>query len=336
MNPLDALNAADPQTAAWRACADAWAAQLGGLTAVAYISDVRQFVAWAGCPPWQINATHARTWASELRDSHSPASTNRKMAALASLYRAAATAGLWTGPNPFEQPGLRCRVALFGRASYPTTDEVRRVLAAIPLDDAQGWRDLGLFYGLWGCARRISEWLNLKWGDIQAGQNGGVYFTYRSKGGRPLRQVIPEDVFAVINRYLDEAHREVLARDDYVFIGLHGDGGSPLSVPYAGRLLCHYGTLAGIEERKLHLHGLRHAGARYRRDHGATSLELQNLLGHKHLTTTEIYVAGVLDEPQDRLAWTIGAVLPPAARRRLYNQRIMQPVSPHQQTTTEV
>jgi hypothetical protein len=100
-----------------------------------------------------------------------------------------------------------------------------------------------------------------------------------------------------------------------------------MSTQHAGRLMRHYGEVAGIAPAKLHLHGLRHFAARWRKDHGATVFELQETLCHHLLTTTQIYTDAVLSTPTDRLAGAVGELLPASARRRLYNPRIIQPVS---------
>lgn len=320
----------------WNACIEAWTAGLAPLTALNYASDVRQFAAWTGVPLAEINATHARQWSSTLRDTHSPASLNRKMAALASLFRFAAAQGLWTAPNPFEAPGLRARVAVFGRTQFPNADEVRRLLDQVIQADneVRMWRDFTIFFGLVATTRRISEWLHLKWSDISEDSEGGHWFAYTAKGNRPRRQVIPDVLYLALSWYMKTAGR-VPAAADYVFIPEGGDGSKGLTTAYVGRLMRHYGEMAGIPEAKLHLHGLRHFAARWRKEHGATVFELQDVLSHKLLSTTAIYTEAVLSIPTDRLAGAVGELLPASARRRLYNPRIIQPVSvPFDQRST--
>jgi site-specific recombinase XerD len=62
-----------------------------------------------------------------------------------------------------------------------------------------------------------------------------------------------------------------------------------------------YGAQAQVPPELCHPHGLRHAGARFRRAHGATAFELQQILGHRSIRTTEIYIDEVLKNPEDRL-----------------------------------
>lgn len=303
-----------------------WTAGLTPLTALNYASDVRQFAAWAGVPLAEINATHARAWSSTLRNTASPATLNRKMAALSAFFRALAAQGLWTGPNPFEAPGLRCRVSVFGRTQFPDADDVRRLLDQIMQADneARMWRDFAIFFGLAATTRRISEWLHIHWSDIEEDREGGHFFTFRAKGNRERRQVLPDLVWLALNRYMQTAGR-VPAATDYVFLPEGSDGSKGMSTQHAGRLMRHYGEAAGIATAKLHLHGLRHFAARWRKDHGATVFELQETLCHHLLITTQIYTDAVLSTPTDRLAGAVGELLPASARRRLYNPKIMQP-----------
>jgi len=313
----------------WTACINDWLMSMRSPhTRINYASDVDQFRAWAGVSLAEVNASHARTWSSVLRDTHAPASLNRKMAALASLFRFAADRGLWTGPNPFEAPGLRARVAVFGRTQFPGEADVRALLDAVlqQASEERAWRDFAIFFGLAATTRRISEWLHIKWGDIEEDRDGGHNFTFRAKGGRERRQVLPDLVWLALNRYMQAAGR-VPAAADYVFSPEGSAGSKGMSTQHAGRLMRHYGEVAGIAPAKLHLHGLRHFAARWRKDHGATVFELQETLCHHLLTTTQIYTDAVLSTPTDRLAGAVGELLPASARRRLYNPRIIQPVS---------
>ena len=77
-----------------------------------------------------------------------------------------------------------------------------------PLESGGGWRVCAIFYGLVTTARRISEWLYVRWGDVSEDSNGGLFFTYRAKGGRMRRQVIPDVLRLVIDRYLTEAQMQ--------------------------------------------------------------------------------------------------------------------------------
>lgn len=306
----------------------------------AYEADLADFIAFhaaAGRPllPWQVTPADAEAWVQHLRSRGlSPATINRRIAALASLYHYAATEAvhlapdgtrtpLWRDPNPFASRTLRTRNAR-GRAAYPSATQVTALLAQINPHTSTGLRNLAILAGLFATTRRVSEWLNLHSADLHDG-DAGIWFEYRYKGGDRRRQLIPADIWRLIQAYLRATGR--LGPDgrplpnQYIFTAttdagrrLRGPGNAgelrPLSASYVAQLIRRYGRAAGIPAELLHAHALRHAGARWRKEHGADVWQLKETLGHKSLTTTQIYTETVLTQPEDPLADTIGAILP--------------------------
>lgn len=316
-------------------------------TVVAYARDWDQFFGafgdWCepggdgrGLAPWQVSRTHVELWLQDLQESGLAGSTIvRKLAALSSFYKFAreqfftpdpvrGDVPLWDRPNPFRGHDLPKEQA---RPVFPSTEEVRAILNQIEVDSAVGLRNMAVLFGLFATTRRVSEWLGLRWGDVH-GEQGNYWFAYRYKSGKLERQALPGDVYDLIVLYLRAARRWPLDRGAFVFVALDDSGArfatvdnrydpaqQPLSTSYVWRLLRRYGALAGIDDpRKLHPHGLRHAGARFRKEAGADTWELQQTLGHANLAITERYTRTVLEVPQDRFAETIGDLLPRAAR----------------------
>ena len=218
---------------------------------------------------------------------------------------------LWDHPNPFRVKDLP---KVQQDPIFPTSAEITAIFEQIDCRNITGLRNLAILAGMFGTTRRVTEWLSLKWGDIQE-STAGHYFRYRYKGGEIKKQDLPNDLYNLICRYLKAAGRWPLGENDYVFVA-HSDSarqfgslaadydpaGQALSESYAWALLQRYGSAAGVDKRKLHPHGLRHAGARYRRSLGADIYELQQTLGHKGIAVTERYTRDVLDEPEDKYA----------------------------------
>ena len=290
---------------------DRWLASIANPnTRRQYAAGLASFMAHAGlasddqltdAAPRQV-----RAWLNTLRESGaSPATVNSRRAAIAAFYRFAETAEGWSA-NPAAKIHT-ARVTAYGRSSYPTTDQVRTLLAAIPATPA-GQRDLAIILGMYATTRRIAEWLPLRWCDIQ--QAG--WFTYTAKGGDVCRQAIPNDLWQVIVAQAEAFNRWPLLRDQHLFVSGRGQ---PLSAGYIRLAIKRYGKIAGLPANVCHPHGLRHAGARARRAAGQSPWELQEVLSHKNIQTTMIYAHRVLDEPVDAVGNSIVSAVLPAPRR---------------------
>lgn len=332
----------------WLDCESRW---LGSLerrsgrtnTRRAYHRDVLDFFgAYAYCRlmPWQASAQHAEGWVQQLHSQGLADTTiNRKVAALSSFYHYANTEyilgaaenahALWPHPNPFASRSLRQKAGHSSRVEFPSAGQIAALLDQIDITTVTGLRNLALISGMFATTRRVDEWRNLRWGDIHDGAEG-KWFEYRYKGGEIKQQVLPGDIWDIIELYLRHAGRLAsIQPDDFVFTSTSNAGtrirtadgadqvrpgydpaNQPVGASYINQLIKRYGAAAGIPEEKLHAHAMRHAGARARRKAGADVWSLQATLGHKNIAITQHYTENVLDEPEDAYADTVAAVLP--------------------------
>jgi len=291
----------------------------------------------------------------------SPATVNLHLSALRGLFdfirdrytvtRSDGTvATLWPADraNPFASVA-RAKVKPFGRASYPSGEELAAILAQINTDCLTGKRDFALLYALATTCRRASAILGLRWGDILERNDAGDYiFQFHYKGdqrGELRRAVLNKVAYQAIAAYLEADGRPPaeMAPTDHVFIPLYPerisrlptvdaaqvDPNAPISNSYANRILKKYARRVrlGPERRPMdvsraHIHGLRHAGARLRvqqmRDRrGYVDFEeIQRLLGHAGLAVTQVYIQEVCTDPTDAGGADAAAALLPKARRR--------------------
>jgi site-specific recombinase XerD len=315
-------------------------------TLAAYQADFYRFFSCfrtEGLAPWSVTRSHAEQWIGEMvRAGLAPASIRRRISAMASFYDYAAhrytliepglgEIALWDRPNPFRQHDLP---RITSEPHYPTAAEFTALLRQINLDTVCGLRNLALIAGLFATTRRVSEWVGLQWGAIREDATGR-WFSYRLKGGGQDAQALADHIYRAIVIYLQAANRWPLQSEDFIFVAhsdsarrftnVDGTAGAnpgcteqrPLSPGYVWRLIRRYGAAAGIQDRKLYPHSLRHAGARYRVDLGADPWEMQRLLGHRNIATTNRYTHTTLVRPQDRFVETIGDLLPRQAQYRL-------------------
>lgn len=322
-------------------------------TATAYAGDWNQFFAHfaelptiandgtptIGLMPWQVGRLNVEEWIEAMQDDGLAAATIiRRVSALSSYYHYAShqysirvpgrgEVPLWDHPNPFQSHDLPKPNT---QPVFPTTNEVSRLLEQIDTRSATGLRNMALIAGIFNTTRRVKEWCELRWSDFHDGPDGH-WFTYRYKGGEIKRQALDNDVYVLIVAYLNAAGRWPLEPDDYVFVALsdsarqfgglevdYDPAGQHISESYVWTLLHRYGEAAGIADlRKCHPHGLRHAGARYRKELGADIWQLQSVLGHKNINVTERYSREVLEQPQDPFADSIRNMLPRQLRLEL-------------------
>lgn len=151
--------------------------------------------------------------------------------------------------------------------------------------DVAGWiadRDVCVLLLLYGAGLRISEALGL---EVQAAPREGVeVLRITGKGGR--ERVVP--ILGVINqateRYLNACPFE-LASDELLF---RGEKGGPLSPRVIQKLMARLREVLKLPATATP-HALRHSFATHLLGSGADLRQIQELLGHASLSTTQIY-----------------------------------------------
>jgi site-specific recombinase XerD len=129
---------------------------------------------------------------------------------------------------------------------------------------------------------RRSELLGLDWDDVDLERR--LLHVRRAKGGR--QRVVPIHA-ALVPLFLD--YLAVRARDPEpaLFVGVQG---RRLSVTILTQTFLRYARAAGVTERKrVTPHTLRHVFASELLRAGANLRQIQELLGHKHLDSTQRY-----------------------------------------------
>lgn len=357
-------DAESPLWVAWMAARTAWLDdQASENTRSVYLIAWEQFFAWAGVAPWDVSVGLAQEWKRYMlsddyvrrwSDDGAPlemgalaeSSVNAKLAALTSFYSFVAEryrfrsqgreVVLWPAnqPNPFR--GVkRLKVSPYGRAEKPSTEELQAMLAAINTDCLTGKRDFALIYTAATTCRRFSEFISLRWGDLEEMDDGNFWFPYVYKGGDLRKAVLTRLAYQAICAYLRaEGRLEEMQEDEYIFRALHPGRGARLGAELAGLpvnrplgngtvngILKKYARRVGVDESKAHIHGIRHAGLKLRvqqmkeRRGGVDYVEVMEVAGHSTLAVTQIYVGEVCEDPSDPGAAAAARALMPKGRR---------------------
>jgi site-specific recombinase XerD len=214
------------------------------------------------------------------------------------------------------------RIPLFRTPEpLPRTVTEEHFLAAIKTlnpSKFSGLRNLTLFVLAFDSGARLSELLNLRFGQIDLETNTAKVC---GKGNRERIIVFGRTTSLLLRRYLTlytTTFNRIPSPNDFVFVFRNG---SPLDPRYVLRAWHDAQKKAGLQT--LPFHGLRHGFARVWLLRGGDAISLQILLGHKSSEMTRRYVTlwgrdlkNIHEKvsPVDRLH--IPSVRPPAQRKR--------------------
>jgi integrase/recombinase XerD len=166
-------------------------------------------------------------------------------------------------------------------------DEAGRLLAqARKMKGPEGARLLCLIELLYGTGLRVSELVGLP---LAAAKRDARFLVVRGKGAKERLAPLSAPGRAALDAYL-------AARGDFLKEGENSRWLFPsrgaeghLTRRRCGQLLKALARAAGIDEKRLSPHVLRHAFASHLVDGGADLRSVQEMLGHADIATTQIY-----------------------------------------------
>jgi len=238
----------------------------------------------------RVTPLDLRRYLAELRRAdYGRATIARKLATLRSFYKFLAREGL-VERNPVSTVRTPRQEKRLPKFLEP--DEIERLLAAPKGDDLLARRDAAILEVLYSTGMRVSELVGLNLGDIDP---IGEVARVRGKGRRERLAPLGSYAVRALDRYL-AARAEADVRDaEAVFINRHG---RRLSARSVRRKLAKYLAIAGLDP-SVSPHTIRHSFATHMLERGADLRAVQELLGHRSLSTTQIYThvtAGRLKE----------------------------------------
>jgi len=301
----------------WTQAIDGFGRHLGierGLspnTRRAYESDVRQLTVHlgSGVMPSEVDADQVRLWLASLHRRRSPATRGRKLASVRTFFRWLVregmreddpTAGL---PMPKLEKRLPRPLSVDDCEQLITRDErVERLPAPEGGDRARrtDWmrrRDRALVELLYGTGIRVGELVAL---DVRDLELRAREIRVMGKGGKERVVPIPEQARRSLDAWLGVRRHPGLMSEP-LFISLRARRESTprrLAAREARRILGERARRADLGEH-VHPHRLRHSYATHLLDMGADLREIQELLGHSSLSTTQKYTAVSIEHLRD-------------------------------------
>ncbi len=231
----------------------------------------------------EITPLDLRGYVSSLHQAgYARATIARRLASLRSFFRFGQREG-WVDGNPARPlRNPRRERAL----PYCLTDaEVARLLAAPAADHPLGLRDRAILETMYSAGLRVGELVGLNDGDLSMSEE---VLRVRGKGRRERIAPLGSYALSALREWLRVRRlnpREPQGADAPLFVSRLG---RRLTTRSVGRLLEKYLAQAGLDRRTTP-HTLRHSFATHLLDRGADIRSVQELLGHKSLTTTQIY-----------------------------------------------
>ncbi len=253
-----------------------WAAERGSKSGAAATGPARGARFWRS-----VKVSDVRGWLAYLHPNHEKSSIARRLSGLRAFFRYLVREGHMKG-SPAEAvspPKTEKKLP-----EFMPIDEVLHLLDTVAADGILGARDKAILETLYGTGIRVGELVGLNVRDRDF-DNG--FARVRGKGKVEREAVLTAPAMRALERYFDARTDAGLdtGRDAPVFLNNRGTRLSDRSV----RRVLDAWLLRAAISRKVSPHTLRHTFATHMLAGGADLRAIQELLGHKSLSTTQKY-----------------------------------------------
>jgi integrase/recombinase XerC len=258
-----------------------------------YASDLEQFRTHLlrvekreDMPVAEIDRLTIREWMAELHADHKKTSVARKLASLRTFFQFLIREGKLDA-NPAKQvatPRIERKLP-----NHLSIEDAVRFIETPDINTDLGRRDRAIIEFLYATGIRVGELVGINIPDVDFREKL-VWVT----GKRKKQRIVPfgEPALQALMLYLDKTRGKFLENcaetrrePNALFLNYQGTRISPRSV---GRMIDKYIKLCA-DIHDISPHSLRHTFATHLLDQGADLRDIQELLGHARLTTTQIY-----------------------------------------------
>jgi integrase/recombinase XerD len=193
---------------------------------------------------------------------------NHKLCAIKSFYEITVGMPLKLDKIPFSKKNKQLPIVL-------SVDEIQRMF-----DVCENKKHKVILALLYSCSLRVSELINLKWKHIDRSRM--IINIIQAKGNKDRQVALNQQLIDLLTEYYREYEPK-----EYI---LNGQFGLQYSDTSVNQVIKQLGAKAGIQNKRLYTHLMRHTSATHMVENGIDINLIQKLLGHSSVKTTNIYL----------------------------------------------
>ncbi|WPK11961.1 tyrosine recombinase XerC [Lysinibacillus louembei] len=251
-----------------------------------YETDIQHFLTFLqteGIKSLQdVEYIHARLYVTKLYDEKKArASISRKISAIRSFFR------FLHREFDLDDSSFRSLYHPKKEERLPNffyEEELTQLFEANQGQDFQSLRNIALLELLYATGIRVSECTALELSNIDF-----HYSILRVMGKGRKERIVPFGEYArtALQTYIEEARPHIMKKTEhsYLFVNMRGGELTPRGVRHILNEMVNKASL----HTKLYPHMLRHSFATHLLNNGADMRTVQELLGHAHLSSTQVY-----------------------------------------------
>lgn len=254
-------------------------------TRESYLRDTLYFLEYlsdTGTDPLQADEQTVQGYVDHLHElKRSPTTISRNLASVRCFYKFLIFRDLVEN-NPAK--GIKLEKTVKKLPQVLSGEEIELLLAQPDITEPKGCRDKAMLELLYATGIRASELINLNIKDLNL--RSGVLYCRGSKGVRSI-PVYPSAVVAVSD-YIYRMRGLITGPEsgNALFVNLNG---GRLTRQGFWKIVKGYATEAGIT-KEITPHTLRHSFALHLLENGASVKDIQTMMGHADISSTQVYV----------------------------------------------
>ena len=225
-----------------------------------------------------MDETPVRVFISKLYKKNKKVSISRKIASVRTFFEFLIRRGEMKSNSAKLVPSPKGEKRL---PTFLTVDEVVKLVEAPGSDNVYESRDRAILELLYSCGLRVSELVGINLNDLDL---ESMSVKVLGKGNKERLVPLGSKASSAIKIYLIQ-RLDLKPKEDYLFVNSRG---GRLTTRSIDRIIKKYAAISGIP-KNISPHVLRHTFATHLLGGGADLRTIQEMLGHKSLSTTQRY-----------------------------------------------